>query len=278
MKHGANKLRSVFTQRHLSIGNLRMWVREAGVAEGVPLLLLHGLVVSGEAWVQAAQLLSKGYRVIVPDLPGSGRSDKPDTGYAVEKLANQVLGLIDALDLSQVVVVGHSFGGHVALAFALAHPERARSLVLVDAFGLGADICLDALEPLLQESNENNVRAFVSAMVYRRDRIPESLVLTTIRELSAPAAHSALYVLARSANGPEGQRGMLKERLGELQPRTLIIWGEHDNILPRHQGYEAALLPPEARFVVIPGCGHCPHIEQPSAVMRIICAFLDGQE
>ncbi len=259
--------------RHVSVGELKLWVRESG--QGEPMLLLHGLAATGETWGGIVPNLSACYRLIVPDLPGCGSSDKPDTGYEVDALANQMLGLLDALDIAEANLVGHSFGGHVALALAFSHPERVRTLTLVDAGGLGQEIYLNSLEPLLKDVSEANVRAFLATAMHRGELISRSMVQSLVRDLSATAAHCALYVMARSWAGPAGQHHVFNDQLGELRPRTMIIWGEKDGVLPPRHGRQATSLIRDGKFVAIPNCGHFPHIEQPDAFLATLTRFLE---
>lgn len=269
---------------HVDVGGLKLWVLAAGPGDGATaagragplptLLLIHGLAAGSETWLPVFNPLAQSCRVIAPDLPGCRRSDKPHTGYDVESLVGRLLGLIDALGVERAHLVGHSFGGHIALALALAHPDRVQSLVLVGAGGLGQEVDRRGLEPLLEEINEANVRGFLAAVLHRPERASNTMVQTLVRELRDPAARSALYVMARASAGPAGQRHVLTDRLGELQPRTLVIWGEHDAVFPVHQGRAAAALMPRGRFVAIPDAGHCPHLEQPEAFVAAVNSWL----
>ncbi len=259
--------------RHIQVGGLKLWVLEAG--EGNPLVLLHGLPGSSEAWRQVLAPLAAGHRVIAPDLPGCGRSDKPHTGYEVGRLAGHMLDLLDALGLEQVNLVGHSLGGHVALTMALDQPERVRSLALVDARGLGQEVHFHAMEPLLEEVNEVSVREFLSTAFSDPERIQAWMVEQIRAELSDPAAHAALYVMVRSEGGPDGQRHSIPERMAELRMPTLIVWGDQDALLPCHQGQEAAAQVAKGRYIGIPSCGHYPHLEQAGAFVSALTALLN---
>jgi pimeloyl-ACP methyl ester carboxylesterase len=95
-------------------------------------LLLHGIGNYGRAWDFVADAVAVRMRLIAPDARGHGDSAKPETGYAPSDFGADALAILDALDLEQPVIVGHSMGGGHALAFALAHPERVARLVIVD--------------------------------------------------------------------------------------------------------------------------------------------------
>lgn len=97
-----------------------------------PIVLLHGLMLSGACWTPLARTLEAGYDVIMPDSRGHGNSETPDQGYRYQDLAADVLGLIDALQLASPVLLGHSMGGMTATVVASQNPKRLRGLILAD--------------------------------------------------------------------------------------------------------------------------------------------------
>ena len=115
----------------VDINGLEFHVRDWG-GSGPPIVLLHGLASTCQIWEQAAPILVSDYRVITMDQRGHGHSAKPDHGYDFSSVGNDLMGLIEAKDLEQPIVVGHSWGGDVALEFAVAHPGVARGICLID--------------------------------------------------------------------------------------------------------------------------------------------------
>lgn len=117
---------------------------------GLPVVAIHGLTANHTCWEPVAGVLAPRHRVIAYDLRGRGDSDKPEAGYDIGTHAADLLGLLDACHVTQAVVAGHSLGAAIALRFAVSHPERVASLVLVDG---GLDVrpeVLDSLEPALR--------------------------------------------------------------------------------------------------------------------------------
>ena len=112
-------------------GPLRLHYRDWG-GEGRPVVLLHGLASNARIWDLTAPHLSDGFRVIAPDQRGHGLSDKPDDGYTLEDVTGDLAALIEALTLDRPLIVGHSWGGNVALQFAADRPDRLCAVVLVD--------------------------------------------------------------------------------------------------------------------------------------------------
>ena len=124
--------------QHVTIhGHRRAFVR---TGSGPVLLLLHGLGCDHTTWSRVIDSLAKRYTVIAPDLLGHGLSDKPRADYSVGGYANGMRDLLTVLGIDKVTVVGHSFGGGVAMQFAYQFPERTERLVLVASGGLGPEV------------------------------------------------------------------------------------------------------------------------------------------
>src|SRR5690606_25263682 len=107
---------------------------------GPPLLLLHGLACDSTTWFPVMDLLAEHFTVIAPDLLGHGESDKPNADYSLGGFANGMRDLLTILGIDKVTVVGHSFGGGVAMQFAYQFPERTERVVLVSTGGLGHEV------------------------------------------------------------------------------------------------------------------------------------------
>jgi len=119
------------THRFVETPRLRFHVAEAGAGE--PVLLLHGWPQHWWAWRKVIPLLASEQRIIVPDLRGFGWSDAPSAGYSTEELVDDIVGLLDALGLDEVLVIGHDVGGRLGFHLALREPNRVRRLVTLNA-------------------------------------------------------------------------------------------------------------------------------------------------
>ena len=119
------------TDAWVTLRGLRFHYRKYA-GEGRPLVLLHGVASNARWWLLVGPLLARRFRVFALDQRGHGETDKPDSGYDFASVVGDLGAFIDALGLEQPIVVGHSWGGNVALQFAAQHPERPAGLVLVD--------------------------------------------------------------------------------------------------------------------------------------------------
>src|SRR5262245_54092027 len=117
------------------VNGVRMHYQEAGNEDAPPIILIHGFISSNLIWSHILlPLANAGFRVIAPDLPGYGYSDKPkDALYTIEEQSRAVIGLMDRLGIETATIVGASYGGAVAAMLALDYPERVEKLVLVGA-------------------------------------------------------------------------------------------------------------------------------------------------
>jgi pimeloyl-ACP methyl ester carboxylesterase len=238
-----------------------------------------------------APRLAERYTLIVPDLLGHGHSAKPRADYSIGGYANGMRDLLGLLGIERVTVVGHSFGGGVALQFAYQFPERTDRLILVGCGGLGREVSV-VLKALTMPGASlavgvshlapvGVVRALVRTAV--RLGLPKSLgadldeAFTVHASLRDPAARAAFLHVLRHVVDWRGQLITMRDRayLTEGLP-TLVVWGEEDHVLPAEHAHLAAALMPGSRTVVVPGVGHFPHREAPDAFVEAVLDFLDS--
>jgi pimeloyl-ACP methyl ester carboxylesterase len=257
---------------HLVQDGRRISYRHAGDERAPTVLLVHGLVSDATTWDRAMlELADRGFRVIAPDLLGHGQSDKPADGYSLAAFAASMSGLLETLDVSGATVVGHSYGGAVAMQIAHTHPDRVQRLVLVAAGGLGRQV-----HPILRAASLPGARRVLglvvnrqTAVVYRHPRVQRSLNLSPDvvanlsragRGLVTPSGRSAFFATLRTAINPLGQVGsMLELDYVDLDLPTLIVWSEHDPVLPVAHAHATHLHLPNSRLEIFPGTTHQPH-------------------
>ncbi len=252
---------------------------------GPPVILLHGFVGSAEEWrPMLVALAGQGYRAIAVDAPGFGRSDKPgDAPYSLSLYADLYAGLLDTLDLGSAAFIAHSMGGKFALATAILHPTRVTRLVLADTDGFAPASPLTkagdwpVLGPafLWVSAQTMVVRAFLRAAFAHPDVfVTPELIERSRNALSGPDNRRALRALCRHYDAIDLQRSGLRARLSEIRCPTLIVWGTEDRVVP--PAYSAVVQHEIAgsQLVLLPDCGHFPHIEAADEFQRIVIAFL----
>jgi pimeloyl-ACP methyl ester carboxylesterase len=265
----------------------RVAYREAG--SGQVVVLIHGMAGSSDAWQAVLPALAKNFRVIAPDLLGHGQSVKPRTDYSLGAFAASLRDLLDELGVSQATIVGHSLGGGVAMQFLYQHPEYCQRLILISSGGLGPDVgwilrllaapgaefVLPVVAPKVVLSIGNRMRSWLSKAGLNSARAGP--IWDAYCSLSDPPTRAAFLRTLRSVVDYRGQSVSALGRLGlRLEVPTLVIWGERDQIIPVEHGSSAHAARHGSRLEVLPGLGHFPHVEAPTAVVTAIEEFIAG--
>lgn len=262
----------------------RLYAEELGA--GPTVLLLHGLGGSGYTWRYMVAALARHHRIIALDLKGFGRSSKPfDQNYAALDQAAYVRAFIEARGLRQITLVGHSFGGAVAMALTLdlnrTQSDRVSRLVLLDTPALPQTLsptvellqqpvvpklALSLLPPLLvaKLSLFNDDGAFA--------HLTPNDVSMYAAPLADPGAAHALVTTAQRIV-PENFAALIRRYPAIHQP-TLLLWCRHDTVVPVSTGVRLARLLPRARLQLIDRCGHTPAEENPGATTAHLLRFL----
>jgi pimeloyl-ACP methyl ester carboxylesterase len=243
-------------------GGTRLHVFELGPRSAeVPVVLLHGLGTASHYWTETAIDLSRsGRTVLVPDAPGSGRSDspRPETGWGIPGRVAAVFALLDALRVDEVDLVGHSLGGWTAGAFALAEPLRVRRLVLVDAAGFTKQdpAAEEALRRSLSPGTREGARRLYDLLFLRKPFPASGFLLDALgrqyREENVVATVAAL-----------DEKDALLGREARLPAGTVFIHGAEDEICLLADARRAFARVPGGRLFVVRGTGHDVPLEAP---------------
>ncbi len=233
--------------------------------QGVALILLHGFPLDHTIWDGLVVHLQDKARLILPDLRGYGRSPAPRGAYTMRLLADDVLGLMDSLQIEKAVLVGHSMGGYVSLAFARAYPGRLAGLGLV------------ASQAVADAPERRQERIKLAAKVVRRgvQSLAEGMParLTTRAEWHPPLreliANAPSQTVAASLKGMAAREDAL-DWLGSIQVPTLVLAGAEDQIIPLERARLMAQMLPKGWLVELPDAGHMPMLEQPEKTAAAI--------
>ncbi|MCS7177741.1 MAG: alpha/beta fold hydrolase [Anaerolineae bacterium] len=259
---------------YITVNGLRMHYRALGAGPAV--VLIHGLGSCGEDWsLLQAPALSQRYRVLMPDLRGHGRSDKPPGPYTIPQMAEDIAGFLPAVGADAAHVVGFSLGGVVAQALAAHHPERVRSLILVNTFACLRPKGWEEWQRTLTRLGALLVSLTLQARLEARELFPRpdqtSLRCIAYHRLCAndPAAYRAAMMAAARYDG--------RQDLRRIRAPTLVVAGLEDTVVPLRAKEELAAGIPGARLITIPRSGHATPTDQPVAFNRILLDFLRQQ-
>lgn len=242
-----------------------------GDPSGRPVILLHGYGDSWFSYSRILPLLDDKYRIYIPDQRGHGDSDRPVGGYAMQQFAADIVAFMDALQVKEAAIVGHSMGSFVAQHVAVLAPERISRLVLI---GSATKIRNDVVMGLHREVTamkdsvpENFVREFQSGVIFKP--VPAEFFEKIVQESMKPPAHVWREVMAEMVS-PDADAELKK-----IKKPTLIIWGDKESIFPRS---EQDLLTAALRHSVLKvyrDIGHAPVWECPEQVAKDLQEFID---
>jgi pimeloyl-ACP methyl ester carboxylesterase len=265
--------------RDVKASGIRLRVTEVGT--GTPLLLLHGLFFDRSSWYQTQTHLAQDFRVIAPDLPGFGESEKPSSarfGYTVEAYVQAILDLFAGLRLGQACIAGHGLGGAIALSLASSNPELVSRLVLVGS------LCYPtrpdrarrvASLPLLGGTLFKQLwgRAlftnyFRNVLLGPRAQVPSERITHYYETFNTPSGrNSALEVLRATLDART-----VEVKLSQVGVPTLVLWGRHDALYPAAFGQRLAKEIRGAGFRLL-DTGHTPLEEAPLELAENIRRF-----
>lgn len=278
-------------------GPTRFWVREAGRGDDVA-LLLHGFPQDGSSWEAVAeQLVEAGWRVVAPDVKGIGRTRAGDGDYDPQTLADEISRLIRNLHVRKALLVGHDWGGAIALATAFRHPGRVSGVVLAAAPYRQLDlrsawhIALCNL-PVLPELGFRLAPRPLATVALRTQTRRRSVLDAASEEVAGaavgadPSGWLQYYrTLSRRAMG-EWLLRRVRRRVSLLadpaSPHQLrvpvhVVWGEADPVFPMKIA-ERVAHDLAADLEVLPGAGHHLPIEAPTGLTKAVLRFADEQQ
>lgn len=282
-EYARQRLALGFARRQATIDGERWtWVeRAADRADAPTLVMVHGYTGSKENWYRLAARLGRRYRLVAPDLPGWGESERrPGADYGYAAGAARVAAFLRHLRAGPVVLLGHSMGGGIAAVVAARHPELVARVALLDASGVefaenrfGLDV-LDGRNPFGVHDG-TSLEAYLSILFHGRDRRPPMpwpapWALVAHRRGEGDFEQS---VLDRIGRGDE--RFLPGESAPSIRQPALLVWGADDQVIdPSAMDVFAAAMP-QARTLLLPQCGHMTPMECPGEVADAVRSLVE---
>ncbi|MBI3914889.1 MAG: alpha/beta fold hydrolase [Chloroflexi bacterium] len=241
----------------------------------MPLVLIHGFPLDRTIWAEQTRGLADAARVIAPDLRGCGGSAMPPDATTMDAYADDVRGLLDALNIQRAIIAGVSMGGYIAFAFYRQSAARVRALILVDTRA-GAD------SPEGKQGRDDNAalaRAEGTGAIAER-MLPKMLTPQTAATRANVAQDLRALMARQPVEGVAAALIAMRDRpdstptLAQISVPTLVIHGAEDQLIPVK---ESELLRDSirgARLEIIPHAAHLPNYEQPAAFNRVVKEFL----
>lgn len=277
--------------QHVTIHGHDVGYRRAGSSNDQTILLIHGLAGSSKTWDGVIDALADDYDVIAPDLLGHGESAKPRGDYSLGAFASGMRDFLAVLGVERVTIVGHSFGGGVAMQLAYQYPHLIDRLVLVGSGGLGREVmpllrllALPGAEyvlpigvPKFVVDRASGVGRFLGRHRFRSARLGE--LWRSYASLAGAENRRAFVKTMRGVIEPGGQTVNATDRL-YLAARVpvMIVWGERDGVIPVAHGLAAHELIDNSRLEILPDVGHFPHVEAPEMFADTVLDFMSTTE
>jgi 2-hydroxy-6-oxonona-2,4-dienedioate hydrolase len=252
--------------------------------DGEVVVMLHGSGPGASGWANfnrnVEPFVAAGYRVVLMDCPGWSKSDPiVSTGSRSDLNARALKGLLDVLDIDKAHLVGNSMGGHSAVAFALANPQRIGKLVLmgggtggVSSFVPMATEGIKLIGALYRDPTIENLKRMMNVFVYDTSALTEELYQTRLTNMLARRDHLENFVKSAEANPKQFPDA--GHRLGEISAPGLVIWGRDDRFVPLDTGLRLLAGMQNARLHVFSRCGHWAQWEHADAFNRLVLDFL----
>jgi pimeloyl-ACP methyl ester carboxylesterase len=275
-----------FDERTVQSGDVRLRCVTAGPADGPLVLFLHGFPARWSTWRQILPAFARaGYLAVAPDLRGYGASDRPPAvdSYSILRIVEDVVAILDAFGRERAYVVGHDFGGGVAWAFAMTHPQRVELLATlnaVHAVGFERQIrkwsqlskswyVFFFLLPWIPEwwLSRRDFRFAHRSLV--ADGLPEEVVRDLLEGIRPPGALHAAVNWYRASFRDAARKRFVPQK---VDLPTLVVWGDRDRHLDLALATPPADWVSQARVAHVPEAGHWVHHEAPEKVSALLLA------
>ncbi len=264
------------TSRFADVEGMRLHYNEAG--SGPVIVMLHGGGPGASGWSnfqRNVSVLSQHYRVLLPDMPGFGKSDSVTLNEPRSQAnARAIRGLLDALRIERATLIGNSMGGATSVNFAIDYSDRVDKLVLMGSGGGGQPMFTPApsegikvLNQVFENPTAEGMRRLIELMVYDSSFLTDELLQQRLGAALNPG-----HLEARRNSSPV-QRDVVSQ-LGKIKAKTLIVWGRDDRVVPIDGGLRLLAGIPDTRLHVFSKCGHWAQFEHAGEFNRLVLDFL----
>ncbi len=235
--------------------------------EGPVILILHGWNGSSDSWRKIIEILEIKFKVVCPDFPGFGKTKPPKIPWNLDDFVDWLKEFTEKLDLKNFFLLGHSFGGRVAIKFSILYPEKVKKLILVSSAGIKPEWGLKE-KIIFQISKIGN--AIFSKNHFLRFK---EGVRNLFYKLAMIKDYSKAKGVMRETMKKIVEEDLLPE-LPKIQSETLIVWGEKDRIIPLKYAFVFKEKIKNSKLEILPKIGHSPHLEDPEKLAEVLFSNL----
>ena len=244
------------TRHEIQAGQQTIYYQVAGKEDGEPVILVHGLSASSRWWVRNIPALAEHYHVYLLDLPGFGLMRRFRRHFILDELSATITAWMDALDINQAHLIGHSMGGYICLRMAAQHPERIQRLVLVSPAGI----------PHIR-SVHGYLLPLLITIRYCKPAFLPILFSDALRAGPRTLLRATQDLLTKD----------IRDSLHDIVTPTLLVWGEYDALVPPVFGDILRQEIKGARLLVLKQAGHVVMFDQAEEFNEAVVGFLEGE-
>jgi len=252
-------------------GEVNLYYCQKG--KGFPFVLIHGWGSNHKIWTELMNFLSRSFCVIAPDLRGHGRSSFPPGAYSIKILAEDINALFEALNLSQVYLMGLSMGSAVALQMAWNHPQKIRSLILASAWSYCDDDFKSRLQEwisIIQNGGIQKLTEYLAAHYFPHSFIMKKPQLgKKYKEIRSEQSPQSVISACQACLEFD-----MRKNLRSIKIPTLLISGEFGVLAPPHHAKYIAQQIPRAKSIILKGGGHLPFWDKPNEFCEELLEFI----
>jgi len=262
---------------NVTVGDLEIaYLRNAEANNGDTIVLVHGFGANKDNWTRIARELTDSFNVYAIDLPGHGESSKPlDLGYRFEEQVAHLAGILEALGINEMHMMGNSMGGGITALYTATHPEQIKSAVLFDPAGIldyeneMVGMVLAGDNPLIP-GKPGDFDRLMDFALEKRPFVPWPIL--GVMEEKAIANQEVNQVIF-SAIKEVGFTPDFRNAIERIESPVLIVWGKEDRILDYRNGAVFQKAIPGSQLEILEGIGHAPMIEAPEESARLFLEF-----
>jgi pimeloyl-ACP methyl ester carboxylesterase len=235
--------------------------------KGENFLILHGWNGSSDSWRKIIEILEITYKVICPDFPGFGKTETPKISWSLSDFVEWLKDFTEKLDLKEFFLLGHSFGGRVAIKFSISYPEKVKKLILVSPGGIKQKWGLK--EKIAFQLAKVGNAIFSKKPFFRFKDGARNLFYRVMRIKDYSRARGIMKETMKKIV----EEDLLPE-LSKIQNKTLIIWGEKDKIIPLKYAFIFKEKIKNSKLEILPKIFHSPHLEDPEKLAEVLISNL----
>lgn len=235
----------------------------------IPIILLHGWGISSDKYLETAKQLiiqNSEFTIYMPDLPGFGKSDNPPEVWGVENYVEIVKKLSDILKLEKFILIGHSFGGRIAIKFAAKYPEKLKALVLTGAAGIKHSLTLK--QKIFFVLAKAGKAIFSLSLINRLEKSAQKLLYKIAQENDYYETQGAMRKTFKKITDED-----LTGYLEKIKTLTLLVWGANDRSTPLADGRLMNLKIVNSKLKIIDDANHRVPYQYPEKFAKIVSEF-----